>query len=181
MTIRTVRFAAVAAGVLLGLFVFAVRASGSELAESLPPFEGDGFCFYVWSDTHFDGRDHEGLRDDAVNDMNRLAGKHFLSGYGLCEPVVFVIHPGDVTTNARAEMWQNEDGYTDNDFLSCAGRLQWPVFEVLGNHDADGARTCIAEAIVQRHGGTVRIDSAPGRGTTIDLIFPPAPRGDAHG
>jgi predicted phosphodiesterase len=139
---------------LFAALLAAATGAASELAKSLPPLEGDSFCFFVWSDTHFDGRDHAGLRDDAVNDMNRLAGQHLVAGYGVCEPVAFVIHTGDITTNARDDMWKNENGHTDDDFLSCAGRLDYPVFECLGNHDADGGRTCVVDAVTERHGGT---------------------------
>ena len=149
---RQFRIPAFALAFLVSLFLSAPGASASRLAESLPPLEEDTFVFYVWSDTHFDGRDHVGLRDDAVDDMNRLAEEHLPAGYGLCDPVAFVLHAGDITANAREEMWQNDDGHTDNDFLSCISRLNWPVFEVSGNHDADGGRPYILQGIAERHG-----------------------------
>jgi hypothetical protein len=122
----------------------AVAASGS--GDTAP------FCFYFWSDTHFDAASDGALRDDAVTDMNGLVGRHMPAGYGTVDRVAFVLHGGDITTNARPWMWDNDNEWTGDDFVSCARSLQFPLYLVRGNHDADGGRTCIAEAIRERHG-----------------------------
>jgi signal transduction histidine kinase len=40
--------------------------------------------------------------------------------------------------------------------------------------DGSGLGLPIVKGLVEAHGGTVEIDSAPGRGTTVRLRFPPA-------
>ncbi len=114
---------------------------------------GDGaFTFYFWTDTHFDGADRAGLRADAVADMKRLEGEAFLAGFGRLDDVRFVLHGGDVTTNARPWMWNDDADGSGGSFLRTIRDLPWPVYEVRGNHDADGGRTCVAEAVRERHG-----------------------------
>jgi predicted phosphodiesterase len=135
------------------------------------------FCFYVWSDTHFDGAYDGGLRDDAVNDMNRLAGTDATGEFGIIAPVAFTLHVGDITSNTKPETWENENEATDDDFMSCISRLEYPVFEVQGNHDAEGERTCVADGITERHGspcysfdyGGVHFVALGFKGTKLDF------------
>jgi signal transduction histidine kinase len=48
------------------------------------------------------------------------------------------------------------------------------VFEPFytGKPDGTGLGLAIAERIVAAHGGRIEIDSAPGRGTRVTLLFP---------
>lgn len=150
----------------------AVAVSVTALGEDEP------FGFYFWSDTHFDAAGDGALRDDAVADMNELVGRSMPAGYGTVENAAFVLHGGDVTTNARPQMWENDNEATGDDFVSCARQLACPVHVVRGNHDADGGRTWIADAIQERHGGLCySFDHGGIHFVGLDFPDTPAPAG----
>jgi signal transduction histidine kinase len=46
-----------------------------------------------------------------------------------------------------------------------------------GKRHGTGLGMAIARRVVEEHGGTLEIDSAPGAGTTVRLLLPLAPRG----
>jgi len=54
------------------------------------------------------------------------------------------------------------------------------VFQSAQSHDVSGTGIGLAlvERIVERHGGDIRVDSAPGEGTTFSLTLPVAKEGD---
>ena len=103
----------------------ALLVAGLAIAVSVSGGE-EPFSFYFWSDTHFDAAGDGALRDDAVADMIGLVGRSMPAGYGTVENAAFVLHGGDVTTNARPQMWENDNPATGDDFVSCARALACP-------------------------------------------------------
>ena len=49
----------------------------------------------------------------------------------------------------------------------------------VAHHGGSGLGLAIVEATVNAHGGTVVLDTGPGRGTTVRIELPAAPNGDA--
>ena len=54
------------------------------------------------------------------------------------------------------------------------GRIFEPFFSTKG-HKGNGLGLAMCEGIAQRHGAALTVESAPGKGTTFTLAFPPAP------
>lgn len=168
------------AALLIAVSALARAAAGADPGGATADAE-EPFSFYFWTDTHFDGMGGGALRDDAVDDMNRLAGVPMPAGYGTVAHAAFVLHGGDITANARPEMWENDNDSTGDDFLSCTRRLDFPVYVVRGNHDADGGRTCIADAVRERHGAlSYSFDHEGIHFVGLDFPDRPAPAGSAE-
>jgi len=58
-------------------------------------------------------------------------------------------------------------------------RIFDPFFTTKGHRKGTGLGLSVTYGIVQEHGGAIRVQSAPGRGSTFDLEFPAARRGVA--
>jgi len=119
---------------------------------------GVDFTFAVWSDTHFGAYDGGGYRDNSAGDIASLAGTPWPAQLGgTVGPIQFVLVTGDITDNTAYTQYQDNDGTTDDDFISCIGRwFTMPVYEITGNHDSynEPGATQIRTAITSRHGGT---------------------------
>lgn len=122
------------------------------------PAAGVDFTFAIWSDTHFGAYDGGGYRDNAAQDIASLAGKAYPSQIGgTVGAIRFVLVPGDITDNTAYTQYQNNNGITNDDFISCIGYwFTMPVYEIAGNHDSynEPGATQIRAAITSRHGGT---------------------------
>jgi two-component system cell cycle sensor histidine kinase/response regulator CckA len=60
-------------------------------------------------------------------------------------------------------------------------RVFEPFFTTKPVHEGSGLGLAVVHGVVRQAGGFVRIDSAPGRGTTITVWWPAAPAGSAPG
>ncbi len=60
-------------------------------------------------------------------------------------------------------------------------RAREPFFTTKEPGKGTGLGLSISESIVQRHGGTMQIESAPARGTRVRIVLPREGRGHAHG
>lgn len=116
------------------------------------------FTFAVWSDTHFGANDGGGYRDNSAEDIASLAGKPYPSQIGgTVGQIRFVLVTGDITENTAFAQYQDNDGMTDDDFISCINRwFTMPIYEITGNHDSynEPGATQIRAAITGRHGNT---------------------------
>ena len=118
------------------------------------------FTFAIWSDTHF--RDDGGAyRDNCAQDIVLLPGTPYPSQIGgTVGPIRFVLVTGDITENSYFKQYQDNDGQTNDDFISCINYwfTPWgiPIYEVTGNHDSynEPGLTQIRQAIAGRHGST---------------------------
>ncbi len=119
---------------------------------------GVDFTFAIWSDTHFGAYDGGGYRDNSAGDIASLAGTPYPPQIGgTVGPIEFVLVTGDITDNTAFMQYQDNDGMTDDDFISCINRwFTMPVYEITGNHDSynEPGATQIRAAIANRHGGT---------------------------
>lgn len=119
---------------------------------------GVDFTFAIWSDTHFGAYDGGGYRDNAAEDIASLAGQPYPPQIGgTVGPIQFVLVTGDITENTVYSQYQNNNGMTDDDFISCISRwFTIPVYEITGNHDSynEPGATQIRSAIASRHGAT---------------------------
>lgn len=119
---------------------------------------GVEFTFAIWSDTHFGAYDGGGYRDNPAGDIASLAGTPYPPQIGgAVGTIEFVLVPGDITDNTAYEQYHDNDGMTDDDFISCINRwFTMPVYEITGNHDSynEPGATQIRTAITNRHGGT---------------------------
>ena len=118
------------------------------------------FTFAIWSDPHF--ADTGGsYRDACAQAIVELPGTPYPPQIGgTVGPIKFVLMTGDITENSLFEQYQDNDGQTNDDFISSIN--YWftsrgiPVYEITGNHDSynEPGRTQIRQAITTRHGGS---------------------------
>lgn len=116
------------------------------------------FTFVIWSDTHFGAYPGSGYLDDAAQDIVNLPGTPYPPSIGgVVGPIEFILHSGDITESNEFSQYQNNDAFSNDDFISCINRwFTFPVYEIAGNHDSETepGRTLIRQGIAARHGGT---------------------------
>jgi predicted phosphodiesterase len=112
------------------------------------------FTFFVWSDPHFGANDGNGWRLNCIGDMNSLPGDPYPSPLtGTVSWPDFVLVPGDLTENGYQGQWHDDDGDSNDDYITGRGLLNFPTYEVLGNHDGYSALPVVANAIAEKFGG----------------------------
>lgn len=91
------------------------------------------------------------------------------------EPPVVRVR-GVVRPDLRVEVRVEDDGVGFD--MDQAGRLFQPFQRLHGRKDFEGSGMglAICRKIVLRHGGTIAIESAPGRGTAVTAVLPGAER-----
>jgi len=116
------------------------------------------FTFVIWSDPHFGAYDGSGYRDNSAQDIATLAGTAYPTEIGgVVGTIEFVLVPGDITENSYYNQYEDSDGETNDDFISCINRwFTFPTYEITGNHDSWNPPGCdeIRQAIAARHGAT---------------------------
>lgn len=158
---RVARGLCAVAGLLLATQVLAEPPRG---APADPP---DQATFFVVSDTHFndDGILPEFTRANraVIEALNDLPGRDYppeLGGVVAIPRGVLVL--GDLTDGGKAVQWRGRwfwRGGFDHHYPRAGSpdapdRVRWPVFALPGNHDLDGGRTTVSEALRQRYGGS---------------------------
>lgn len=93
-------------------------------------------------------------------------------------------HPPEVTIGAEREgdwwrLWVRDNGIGMEP--AHARRIFEPFQRLNGeeHYEGTGIGLAVCERIVQRHGGRIWVDSAPGEGSIFSFTLPPAPIGDA--
>ena len=122
-----------------GICIVIVAALISSVAE----VRAEDFTFVVWSDTHYGYDDYLGYRNNAIGDINSIAGTAFPPPFaGVVEPLDLVVVAGDLTDHGLLSEWQS--------YVSGRASLNCPVYEVLGNHEYLAHE--IQPIFVQEHG-----------------------------
>ena len=79
----------------------------------------------------------------------------------------------DRGADGGAHLWVADDGVGMDEEVR--RRVFEPFFTTKSVEQGTGLGLSVVHGIVAAHGGSVRIDSAPGRGTTVHVPLPPAP------